>query len=139
MPLEFRCAKCGEIKDVRTLRKSLCPACIEGIESGAAAAAEAQAAQRARYEAALRRGPHYTGPVEAWTKNDPVLLPDAEHFVCPTCKQRKHLVHDLSYRWNKQPFPVPNKYTSCDACHRKETDDTAFERPAARNRFSRER
>jgi hypothetical protein len=48
-------------------------------------------------------------------------------------------VHDLAYRWSKKPYPIPNKYTPCDACHRKETDDDDLARPAARNRFSRER
>jgi len=139
MALEFRCSKCGLVKDVRTLQKSVCPECRANIESGAAAAADAAAVERTRYEAALKRGPHYLGAIEDWKKNDPVLLPDGEHFVCPACKRRAHLVHDLAYRWNKKPYPIPNKYTSCDACHRKETDDTAYERPASRKTFNRER
>jgi hypothetical protein len=87
----------------------------------------------------LRLGPHYSGPLESWTPKDPILLADGQHFVCPTCKKRAHLVHDLAYRWSKKPYPIPNKYTSCDTCHRKETDDDDLARPAARNRFSRER
>jgi hypothetical protein len=85
----------------------------------------------------LRIGPHFTGPLESWTPNDPVLLDDGLHFVCPSCRKRAHLVHDLAYRWNKKPFPIPNKYTSCENCHRKEIDDTDLSRPS--NRFSRER
>jgi hypothetical protein len=139
MPLEFRCSKCGEVKDVRTLRDSVCPACRTRVEDEAAAANDASAVQRERYEALLRLGPHYAGPLESWTPKDPVLLADGLHFVCPTCRKSAHLVHDLAYRWNKKPYPIPNKYTPCDACHRKETDDTDLARPAARNRFSRER
>ena len=135
--MEFRCSKCGQVKDVRTLRASVCPDCLANAERDAELAADAGAMERKRYETALARGPHYTGDVANWTKKDPVLLPDGEHFVCPTCKKRAHLVHDLAYRWEKKPYPIPTKYTSCDACHRKETDDTAFERP--RNRFNRER
>ena len=139
MPLEFRCSACGQIKDVRTLLKSVCPECRAKAESDAVAATDANAVERARYETLLRRGPHFAGALENWTTKDPVLLPDGEHFVCPTCKRRAHLVHDLAYRWNKKPYPIPNKWTSCDACHRKETDDDALQRPPARNRFSRDR
>jgi hypothetical protein len=139
MPLEFRCTKCGQVKDVRTLQKSICPECLANIESGAAAAADAAAVDRTRYEAALKRGPHYLGALENWTKKDPVLLPDGEHFVCPNCRRSVHLVHDLAYRWNKKPYPIPNKYTPCDTCHRKETDDTDYARPASRKTFNRER
>jgi hypothetical protein len=138
MAMEFRCTRCGLVKDVRSLVKSVCPDCRAEIVSDAHAATDAATIERNRYEAVLRRGPHYHGAVEEWTKKDPVLLPDGQHFVCPTCKRRAHLVHDLAYRWNKKPFPIPNKYTSCDTCHRKETDDTAFERPASRQ-FKRER
>jgi hypothetical protein len=139
MPLEFRCKRCGEVKDVRTLRDSICPDCRARLADETAAANDATTAQRERYEAQLRLGPHYLGELESWTPKDPVLLPGGEHFVCPNCKRRAHLVHDLAYRWNKKPYPIPNKYTSCDACHRKETDDSDLARPAARNRFSRER
>ncbi len=137
--MEFRCKRCGEVKDVRTLRESICPECRARAEDEAVAANDATTAQRERYEALLRLGPHYPGPIEAWTPKDPVLLPGGQHFVCPTCKKRAHLVHDLEYRWSKKPFPIPNKYTSCDTCHRKETDDDDLARPAARNRFSRDR
>jgi hypothetical protein len=139
MPLEFRCTKCGEVKDVRTLRDSICPECRTRVEDEAAAANGASAAQRERYEALLRLGPHYAGRLEDWTPKDPLLLADGLHFVCPACRKRAHLVHDLAYRWNKKPYPIPNKYTPCDACHHKETDDTDLARPPARNRFSRER
>jgi Zn finger protein HypA/HybF involved in hydrogenase expression len=137
VPLEFRCSKCGEIKDVRTLRASVCPDCTAGAQRDAVIAADAGLTARKQYEDALARGPHYTGALEDWTPKNPVLLPDNEHFVCPTCKRERHLVHDLAYRWQKKPFPIPTKYTPCDECHRKETDDTEFVRP--RNRFSRER
>ena len=137
MPLEFRCTKCNQVKDVRTLKASVCPECIAGAQNEAVIAADATAMERRRYETALARGPHYNGPLESWTAKDPVLLPGGEHFVCPTCRKRAHLVHDLAYRWNKKPYPIPNKYTPCDACHAKETDDTEFARP--RNRFNRER
>ena len=130
MPMEFRCARCGEVKDVRTLRQSICPECTARIEDETIAATDATNAQRARYEALLRIGPHFAGPLENWTPKDPVLLDDGQHFVCPSCKKRAHLVHDLGYRWNKKPFPIPNKYTSCDTCHRKEIDDTEYGRPA---------
>jgi Zn finger protein HypA/HybF involved in hydrogenase expression len=139
MPLEFRCSACGQVKDVRTLLKSVCPECRAKAETDAVAATDANAVERARYEAALRRAPHFAGALEEWTSKDPVLLPDGEHFVCPTCKRAAHLVHDLAYRWGKKPYPIPNKWTSCDACHRKETDDDALQRPPARNRFSRDR
>jgi Zn finger protein HypA/HybF involved in hydrogenase expression len=139
MPLEFRCQRCGEVKDVRTLRDSICPECRARVEDEAVAASDATAVQRERYEALLRLGPHYLGALESWTPKDPILLADAQHFVCPTCKKRAHLVHDLSYRWSKKPYPIPNKYTPCDSCHRKETDDDDLARPAARNRFSRDR
>jgi hypothetical protein len=139
MALEFRCSSCGQVKDVRTLQKSVCPECRANIASGAAAAADAAATERTRYEATLKRGPHFLGALEDWTKKDPVLLAGGEHFVCPSCKRRAHLVHDLAYRWNKKPYPIPNKYTPCDACHRKETDDTEYDRPASRKTFNRER
>jgi Zn finger protein HypA/HybF involved in hydrogenase expression len=139
MPLEFRCTRCDEVKDVRTLRDSICPECRARVEDEAVAANDATAVQRERYEALLRLGPHYLGALESWTPKDPILLADAQHFVCPTCKKRAHLVHDLAYRWSKKPYPIPNKYTPCDSCHRKETDDDDLARPAARNRFSRDR
>ena len=139
MPLEFRCTKCGEVKDVRTLRGSICPECRARAEDETAAANDASAAQRERYEALLRLGPHYGGALEDWTPKEPVLLAGGTHFVCPSCRKRAHLVHDLAYRWSKKPYPIPNKYTPCDACHHKETDDTDLARPPARNRFSRER
>jgi hypothetical protein len=128
MPLEFRCSKCGEVKDVRTLRESVCPECRAQAADDAVAANDATTALRERYEALLRRGPHYAGALDSWTPKDPVLLADAQHFVCPSCKKRAHLVHDLGYRWNKKPFPIPNRYTPCDACHRKEIDDTDYAR-----------
>jgi hypothetical protein len=137
VPLEFRCSKCGQVKDVRTLRASVCPDCTASAERDAVVAADAGLTARKHYETALARGPHYTGALEDWTPKDPVLLADGQHFVCPACKRRAHLVHDLAYRWQKKQFPIPTKYTPCDDCHRKETDDTAFVRP--RNRFSRER
>lgn len=122
---------------MRTLRASVCPDCVAGAQRDAELAADAGAMERKRYEAVLACGPHFGGDVSDWTAKHPVLLPDGEHFVCPTCKRQRHLVHDLAYRWQKKPYPIPTKYTSCDECHRKETDDTAFERP--RNRFNRER
>ena len=66
-----------------------------------------------------------------------VLLPDGEHFVCPGCKRRAHLVHDLSIRWNKKPYPVPNKYSLCDRCHRRDVEES--DAPVYTNRFSRGR
>jgi Zn finger protein HypA/HybF involved in hydrogenase expression len=137
VPLEFRCSKCGQVKDVRTLRASVCPDCTAGAERDAEIAADAGLMARKQYEAALARGPHYTGALENWTPKDPVLLADGEHFVCPNCKRERHLVHDLAYRWQKKQFPIPTKYTPCDECHRKETDDTELARP--RSRFSRDR
>ncbi|HZX69119.1 MAG TPA: hypothetical protein VFE70_09560, partial [Candidatus Elarobacter sp.] len=86
MPMEFRCARCGEVKDVRTLRQSICPECTARIEDETIAATDATNAQRARYEALLRLGPHFTGLLESWTPKDPVLLDDGQHFVCPNCK-----------------------------------------------------
>ena len=122
---------------MRTLRASVCPECTANAARDAEIAADAGLTARKQYETALARGPHYTGAPEDWTPKNPVLLPDGEHFVCPTCKKRAHLVHDLAYRWEKKPYPIPTKYTPCDECHRKETDDTTFARP--RDRFSRER
>ncbi|HEX3468918.1 MAG TPA: hypothetical protein VHT05_12645 [Candidatus Elarobacter sp.] len=108
----------------------MCPECRERVADEALAANDAALAQRARYEALLRLGPHYEGSLDRWTPKDPVLLADGEHFVCPSCKKRAHLVNDLGYRWNKKPFPIPNRYTPCDACHRKEIDDTEYGRSA---------
>jgi hypothetical protein len=108
----------------------VCPECRERVADEALAANDAALAQRARYEALLRLGPHYEGSLDRWTPKDPVLLADGEHFVCPSCKKRAHLVNDLGYRWNKKPFPIPNRYTPCDACHRKEIDDTEYGRSA---------
>ena len=135
--MEFQCSVCKQPKDVRTLRSSVCPDCRADQERAAEAATDHAAGLRYAYEQALKKGPHYAGAPESWTPKDPVLLADGEHFICPGCKRRAHLVHDLAYRWERKPYPIPTKYTSCDACHRKETDDTAFERP--RNRFNRER
>jgi hypothetical protein len=135
--MEFRCGICKELKDVRTLRNSVCPDCL--AEQGRAAEAQSDhaAGLRYAYEQALKKGPHYAGALEEWTTRDPVLLPDGEHFICPGCKRSAHLVHDLSIRWNKKPYPIPNKYSLCDSCHRKDVEDG--DAPAYTNRFNRER
>jgi hypothetical protein len=134
--MEFRCSVCKQLKDVRTLRSSVCPDCLVEKERVAEAATDYTAGLRYAYEQALKKGPHYTGEPENWTPKDPVLFADGEHFVCPSCKRRAHLVHDLSIRWNKKPFPIPNKYSVCDTCHRKDEDREA---PVYTNRFNRER
>jgi hypothetical protein len=121
--MEFRCSVCKEVKDVRTLRNSVCPECRADQGRAAEAAADHSAGLRYAYEQALKKGPHYAGALEDWTPRDPVLLPDGTHFVCPGCKRRAHLVHDLSIRWNKKPYPIPNKYSLCDTCHRKDVED----------------
>ncbi|HTJ26053.1 MAG TPA: hypothetical protein VMA36_07805 [Candidatus Limnocylindria bacterium] len=135
--MDFRCAVCKELKDVRTLRNSVCPECRAEQERAAEAMSDHAAGLRYAYEQALKKGPHYTGPLEAWTPREPVLLPDGQHFVCPGCKRRAHLVHDLSIRWNKKPYPIPNKYTLCDVCHRKDVEDG--DTPTYTNRFNRAR
>ncbi|HZO93161.1 MAG TPA: hypothetical protein VFB22_05285 [Candidatus Baltobacteraceae bacterium] len=135
--MEFRCSVCKEVKDVRTLRNSVCPECRAEQERAAEAASDQAAGARYAYEQTLKKGPHYTGDPAAWTANDPVLLPDLQHFVCPGCKTPAHLVHDLSIRWNKKPYPIPNKYSLCDRCHRKELEES--DAPAYTNRFNRAR
>ena len=139
MPLEFRCKRCGEVKDVRTLRESVCSECREQAETRTADTASAAAAERAAYDARLARGPHYCGPLETWKPGDPVLLADGQHFVCPRCRRKAHLVHDLAHRWNKKAYPVPTKSTVCDACRRAETEEPEREAEVRRNRFNRER
>ena len=139
MPFEFRCKRCGEVKDVRVLRDSVCPECRERAENLSSEAASAAALQRAAYDAKLARGPHYTGPLESWAPGDPVLLPDGLHFVCPRCRRKAHLVHDLAHRWNKNAYPVPTKSTVCDACKRRETEEPERDTGLRRNRFNRER
>ncbi len=135
--MEFRCSVCKEVKDVRTLRASVCPECLVEQDRAAEAVSDHAAGLRYAYEQALKKGPHYAGEPEAWTPSDPVLLPDGEHFVCPGCKRRAHLVHDLSIRWNKKPYPIPNKYTLCDRCHRKDIEES--DAPVYTNRFNRTR
>jgi len=122
--MEFRCSVCKEVKDVRTLRGSVCPECRAEQERASEAASDPVAGAKYAYEQALKKGPHYTGDPAAWTPNDPVLLPDLAHFVCPGCKTRAHLVDDLRIRWNKKPYPIPNKYILCDRCHRKELEES---------------
>ncbi len=134
--MEFRCKVCKEIRDVRTLRNSICPDCQVEQERAAEAVTDHVAGLRYAYEQALKKGPHYAGAPEAWTPKDPVLLADGEHFICPGCKREAHLVHDLSIRWNKKPYPIPNKYSLCDQCHRRDFEDDA---PLYTNRFNRER
>ena len=136
-PMEFRCIVCNLPKDVRTLRSSVCPECLVDRERAAEAVTDASAKLRYDYEQAIAKGPHYAGALEDWTPKDPVLLADREHFVCPGCKQSAHLVHDLSIRWNKKPYPIPNRYSLCDRCHRKDVEDGAT--PLYTNRFNRER
>ncbi|MBV8750378.1 MAG: hypothetical protein JO103_11755, partial [Candidatus Eremiobacteraeota bacterium] len=116
---------------------SVCPDCAAARQRAADAAGDPELKARYDYEKALANGPHYAGDPEAWTPRDPVLLPDREHFVCPGCKRRAHLVHDLSIRWNKKPYPIPNKYSLCDACHRRDVEDGGT--PVYTNRFNRER
>ena len=135
--MEFRCSACKQVKDVRTLRNSVCPACSAEQDRAAVAATDHAEGLRYAYEQALKKGPHYAGEPENWTPKDPVLLPDGTHFVCPGCKRRAHLVHDLSIRWNKKPYPIPNKYSLCDDCHRKDVEESAA--PVYTNRFSRNR
>jgi hypothetical protein len=135
--MEFRCSICKQVKDVRTLRNSVCPDCSAERERAAEAASDHAAGLRYAYEQAIKKGPHYTGALEDWTSKDAVLLPDGEHFVCPGCKRRAHLVNDLSIRWNKKPYPIPNKYSLCDQCHRKDVEESAA--PVYTNRFSRGR
>jgi len=134
--MEFRCITCKAVKDVRTLRNSVCPECLAAEVRVAEAASDHAAGLRFAYEQAIEKGPHYTGDPANWTSRDPVLLPDGQHFICPSCKKTAHLVHDLSIRWNKKPYPIPNKYSVCDACHRKAEDNEA---PLYTNRFNRER
>lgn len=135
--MEFHCAVCKQVKDVRTLRASVCPECLAQTERREVAATDHAAGLKIAYEDALARGPHYSGEPEAWTPKDPVLLPDGKHFVCPGCKKRAHLVDDLSIRWNKKPYPIPNKYSLCDSCHRKDLEDGSSS--VSTNRFSRNR
>lgn len=135
--MEYRCSACKEIKDVRTLRNSVCPECREERERASQAQTDHAAGLRYAYEQALKKGPHFAGAPEDWTPQDPVLLPDGAHFVCPGCKRAAHLVHDLSIRWNKKPFPIPNKYSLCDRCHRKDVEESAA--PVYTNRFNRNR
>ena len=135
--MEFRCKVCKEVKDVRTLRNSVCPECSAAQEHAAVIATDHTAALRDAYERTLAKGPHFTGEPEGWTPGDPVLFADGEHFVCPGCKRRAHLVHDLSIRWNKKPYPIPNKYSVCDRCHRKDQEDADGQ--VFTNRFNRER
>ena len=137
MSMEFHCSICKQVKDVRTLRASVCPDCREQNERKTEAANDRSAGLKFAYREALERGPHFTGALDAWTPKDPVLLADGEHFVCPGCKKRAHLVHDLSIRWNKKAYPIPNKYTLCDACHRRDVEDAGA--PAYTNRFNRNR
>jgi hypothetical protein len=137
--IEFRCDRCKQLKDVRTLRASICSECRADDERAATDAVDAAAAQRRIYQERLACGPHYHGALETWTSADPALLPDGEHFVCPSCHRAAHLVHDLQHRWNKTPYPIPTKKTVCDACHRKAADDDQSERAMWRNRFNRER
>jgi hypothetical protein len=135
--MEFRCSICKQVKDVRTLRNSVCPECHAERERAAEAASDHAAGLRYAYEQAIKKGPHYTGALEDWTPKDAVLLPDGEHFVCPGCKRRAHLVNDLAIRWNKKPYPIPNKYSLCDQCHRKDVEESAAQ--VYTNRFSRGR
>ena len=137
MAMEFHCSVCKEVKDVRTLRASVCPECLAQNERKVEAATDHAAGLKYTYEQALKKGPHYAGALDAWTPRDPVLLADGEHFVCPGCKKRQHLVHDLSIRWNKKPYPIPNKYSLCDTCHRRDLEDGA--NSTQTNRFSRNR
>jgi hypothetical protein len=137
MALEFHCSVCKNVKDVRVLRASVCPECREQNEREDEAVHDAAAGLKYAYERALEKGPHYTGLPEAWTPKDPVLLADREHFICSGCKKVAHLVHDLSIRWNKKPYPIPNKYSLCDACHRRDLEDSATS--TYTNRFSRNR
>jgi hypothetical protein len=137
MSLEFRCSVCKDVKDVRTLRASVCPDCLAQNERKVEAANDRSAGLKYAYEEKLKKGPHYGGAPEDWTPKDPVLLADGEHFICPGCKKRAHLVHDLSIRWNKAPYPIPNKYSLCDACHRRDVEDAGT--PTYTNRFNRNR
>src|SRR3981081_1780102 len=114
--IEFRCTTCKQITDVRTLRASICPHCRAAGERNSADAADAAAAQRRLYQEKLARGPHYLGTLEGWTPADPTLLPDGEHFVCPSCRRAARWLHDLQHLMNKTPYPIPTKRTVCDAC-----------------------
>ncbi|HEY4440597.1 MAG TPA: hypothetical protein VGN14_09080 [Candidatus Elarobacter sp.] len=130
--MEFKCSVCNQPKDVRTLRNSVCPDCAAGRQRAADAENDPELKARFVYDQAIAKGPHYAGALDAWTPRDPVLLPDKEHFVCPGCKRAAHLVRDLSIRWAKKPYPVPNKYSLCDDCHRRDVEDA--EAPLYTNR-----
>ena len=87
---------------------------------------------RDRYEARLASSPVYTGEENWWTAGEPVLLPDRQHFICPSCKDKRHIVEGIRLIWDKHPYFIPNANTVCDTCFLEEAESIQHERNEGR-------
>jgi len=125
---EFRCSECREVRDVTTLQKSVCEDCRRLIARRDEAKRLATTTARDRYEARLASSPVYMGEENCWTPGEPVLLPDRQHFICPSCKDKRHIVEGIRHICDKRPYFIPNADTVCDVCFREDAERIQVER-----------
>lgn len=130
MPLgPFKCSECGETRDVRTLRNSVCEDCRELQLSRSAEAAAERTRVNDFYEAIMSTLPVYEGELTAWKPGMPNLLPDRKHFICPGCLNARETVNDLGFLFRKNPLDaIPSETTYCDSCYRSGGDQINEER-----------